>query len=111
MKEQNKQVEELSKKLKALRVEKGISAAELARKIGRKKEYVYAFEHGRSELKMNDYLAICEALNISPQALLVGRRKNLACLTVAEQLETLSNRDFTIVKNLLAMMTLSDEQW
>ena len=96
--------EKLLKKLKELRKMKKISCREIAEAMGKTRGYIYYLESGKTELKLKEYLKICEILEISPRELLDGSYPREFYNTTAEQLENLSNRDFLIIKHLLSLM-------
>ena len=95
--------EQILKELKKLRREKKISGRQLAEAMGKSKQLIVYLENGSVDLKLKDYLKICEVLEISPCALLVDG-KSTAYYKTAEQLCNLSDRDFLLIKHLISLM-------
>ena len=93
---------EILKELKKLRREKKISGRQLAEAMGKSKQLIVYLENGSVDLKLKDYLKICEVLEISPVALLEG--KSATYYETAKQLQNLSNRDFLLIKHMITLM-------
>ncbi len=96
--------EKIIDQLKELRKSKKISREELADAIDVTKMTIYYIENKKTDLKLKDFLKICEVLDISPRELLDSKTPREFYNTTAEQLENLSNRDFLLVKNLIDLM-------
>ena len=95
---------EILENLKEERKKKNVSRRKLAEIIGKSENFIFHVESGKTDLKLKDYLKICDALEIPPQELLNSKYSREFYNTTAEQLENLSNRDFLLVKNLIALM-------
>ena len=67
------------------------------------------FENGHTALKLKDYLLICEHLKISPRELLDGNVPQGEYRSVVEKLNSLSERDFRIIKDLILLMEMNSE--
>ena len=96
--------ETLIERLKELRKIKKVSCRDLAAAMEKTRGYIYYVENGKIELKMKDYLKICEFLDVSPRELLDSKNPREFYNRTAEQLENLSNRDFLLIKHLLSLM-------
>ena len=95
--------EQILEELKKLRLKKKMSGRTLAEAMGKSKMMISYFESGKVDLRLKDYLKICEVLEISPCALLVDG-KSTAYYKTAEQLCNLSDRDFLLIKHLISLM-------
>ena len=83
-------------------MKKKISCERLGKHIDKTKMMVSYLENGKSDIRLKDFLKICEVLEISPCALLIGDKTDY--YNTAVQLHNLSDRDFLIVKKLIASM-------
>lgn len=93
--------------IRTLRRSRGFSQKEMGERIGITGQMVSAIERGAIELKVRDYIAMCEVLKISPKDLFDGEVSRGECQGVEERLNNLSERDFRIIKDLLMLMELS----
>lgn len=93
-----------------VRKSKGITLRQMGRALGVTGQYVSYMERGKTPLKMKDYFVMCEVLKISPGKLLYGKNEKQSCLEFSERLLNLSERDLYIVKNLIAVLELSQER-
>lgn len=62
-----------SEKLKLLRNQRGMSQAELAKKIGKTRNTIHNYEIGKSEPSIDLIITICEILGVSPNELIIDR--------------------------------------
>lgn len=99
--------DEFLQDLRALRRSKGISQKEMGKKIGITGQMVSAIERGVIELKIRDYITMCEVLRISPKDLFDGDFSKGEYRGVEVRLSNLSERDFRIIKDLMMLMELS----
>ena len=99
--------EQILKKLRETRRKKKISGRQVAEVMGKSKQLIVYIEGGKVDLKLKDYLKFCEALEISPCALLDS--ENAAFYKTAEELHNLSNRDFLLIKHMISLMGSSIE--
>lgn len=98
--------------LKALRRErksKGFSLKELGKAVGISLEKMSALERGRTALKVKEYLMICDILQISPAELMGAKPLTAEQNYIADKMKNLSERDSKIVKDLILLMGLQDE--
>lgn len=103
---------EYEKFLKALRQErkrKGVSLKQIGEKLEMSVSNISSFETGKCALKVKDYFAICDVLQISPRSLIEGDVSAKEQLLVADRLADLSERDFRIIKDLIMLMQLSED--
>lgn len=59
--------ERISARLEDARIERGISVAELARRIGISGKRLWYVLNGQRELRVDEFLRLCIALNIDPR--------------------------------------------
>lgn len=60
----------LSKELKSLRVQSGLTQAQLSEKLSKPQSYVSKYESGERYLDFIEVLAICDALSVNPNDLI-----------------------------------------
>ena len=96
------------KKLKNLRKMKGISMREMGEALGVTRGQICNLENGSSALKVEDYFKICDVLEISPCTLLSNSTQREADY-VFGRLSLLAERDFRIVKDLIMLMELPQQ--
>ena len=90
-----------------IRKSKKISARKISLALGKSEQYMFLVEKGRIELKISDFIKVCEILEVSPNHLVNGMQERYSC---AKQLESLCERDFLLVKNLIFLMETSTEE-
>ena len=98
--------------LKALRQErkrKGFSLKKLGQALGISIVKMSAIERGQTALKVKDYFAICDILKISPVELMGGKALTPEQNYVADKMKNLSDRDIRVVKDLILLMGLQEE--
>ena len=98
--------EQLLRQLKKIRQQKGISLRRLGEKLGVSGQYLSMVERGKVPLKVKDFFLLCSVLEVSPKDVIVEKKEYQ---TVAERMQTLPERDFKIIKDLLLLMELSKE--
>ena len=96
------------KKSKNLRKMKGISMREMGEALGVTRGQIGNLENGSSALKVEDYFKICKVLEISPCTLLSNNEQREAEY-VFGRLSLLDDRDFRIVKDLIMLMELPQQ--
>lgn len=97
------------KRLKEMRKSKGISMREMGEILGLTKGQIWNIENGVTALRVQDYLKICEILDVSPSALLLESSQT-DTEQILQSLPLLSQRDCRIVKDLIAFMSESCEK-
>lgn len=101
--------EEVLKRVIAARKGAKISQKKMSEALGRSSEYVYLMENQKVPLRMQDYLGICEVLQMSPAELLQeGESKEQDNLY--GELNELSERDKQILKGVLLLLRLHNEK-
>ncbi len=60
-----------SKRLRQLRIEKGVSAKHMSRELGMTENYIYNIEAGYAYPSMTQFFSICTYLDIAPAKFLV----------------------------------------
>ena len=96
----------LGEKLFLLRKKKGLTQAETAEKIGISNRVYVDIERGVSSMRLETFMKICVALNVSPNELLVQEEnyelKNLR-ETIIKKLFTLSEKEQETALGILAV--------
>ena len=92
------------KRIREERISRGISLRVMAKKLGVSAPYLSMIERGESPLKMDDYFKICKILEIKPSKILTKREDREARESLAEKIYDLSDRDFSILKNMVEFM-------
>ncbi len=64
-----------SRRLRQLRLEKGINTMEMSLALGMTKSYIYNIEHGYAYPSMTQFFSICEFLDIAPYDFLLFEPK------------------------------------
>ena len=101
--------EEFLKKLRDTRIAKNVSYKEIGGAIGVTPQTIYAMEKGKTSLRMKDYFVICELLNIPPRELFDTTLPKGEYRSIAERLSNLSKRDSLIIRDLIMLMEISEE--
>ena len=101
--------EEVLNKIITARKEAKISQKRMSERLGRSAEYVYLMENQKVPLRMQDYLGICELLQISPAEMLKEEGKSKEQESFHEQVSELSERDRHILKGILLLLRLHNE--
>ena len=60
--------QDVVKAIERARLERGISVAELARRIGVDRKRLWLVLNGKREMRVDEFLALCVALRIDPRA-------------------------------------------
>ena len=85
---------------------KKFSRKQLSLAIGRSHNYISLIEHGYTDLKIAEFIKICEVLEVTPNHLIYGTKDHYSC---AKQLENLPERDFLLIKHLITLMETPTE--
>lgn len=102
--------ERFLERLRAIRKERGYSLRALGAKIGVTAPQLSYSERGKSGLKVEDFLALCEAMEIDPKDVFDEGIANLTEYSVtAGALKKLSEREFRLIKDLIMLMSLDTE--
>ena len=96
--------EEVLKRIREERRQRGISLRTLGELLGVSGQYVSMVERGKAPLKMEDYLKICEIFDISGIKILMQEAEKEECTTLAEKIYALSERDVKILTNMIELM-------
>ncbi len=78
-----------SRRLRQLRINKGVSTADMSHALGMTKSYIYNIEHGYAYPSMTQFFAICEYLDIAPHKFMIFEPETTS---QQEQLIELTNR-------------------
>ena len=62
--------EVLQMALERARLEKGLTQAEVASRLGKHQSFVSKYESGERRLDVIEFIEVCEILTVSPQAIL-----------------------------------------
>ena len=90
-----------------IRKSKNFSGRKLSLALGKSEQHIFLIEKGRIELKLSDFIKICEILDVSPNYLVYGTQERYSC---AKQLENLSERDLLLIKHLIFLMETPTEE-
>ena len=96
--------EEVLKRIREERRQRGISLRTLGELLGVSGQYVSMVERGKAPLKMEDYLKICEIFDISVIKILMQEAEKEECTTLVEKIYALSERDVKILTNMIELM-------
>ncbi|MBP3433977.1 MAG: helix-turn-helix transcriptional regulator [Clostridia bacterium] len=99
----------LLQRLQKARKENRLSLRDMGKAIGKSGQQVCFLEKGKTPLKVQDYLLICEILKISPWELMKEETFRKERRTVSDRIQNLSERDFRIIKDLIMLMELKEE--
>ncbi len=100
-------------RLTALRMEKGVSEAEMSRSLGHVKGYIQDITSGRRMMPMKEFLNICDYLGITPKEFFVvetsdcWRENQIRILT--SYFRTLSNEALANMVFLIQSQKKNDE--
>ena len=102
--------EKVLENLKKARKQKGVSHRELSRATGISAAYLSLIEKGKNAASLEKFLRICDALYIEPKTLFEENEQDFNEYTItASRLKALSEREFRIVKDLVMLLSLSNE--
>ena len=93
------------KRLKEARCAKKISLKQIAALLGVTPSHISAIENGRTPLKVIHLLKICDFLEIPP-SFLIDEAPAQKYISAAKKLESLPQREFLIINNLIMLMQL-----
>lgn len=97
----------IGKRLAAARKEKGITQEKLAEKANLSSNYLSHIETSRSIPSLETLMALCVALDVTPDSLLLGTavsQDNYLVSDIAQQLEQCTESEKRIVYNLIDVM-------
>lgn len=101
------QYELVLKKIHDERVRQKVSLRKVGRVLGITAQQVSAIEKGRSPLKMEYFLLICEILKTHPYTFFQEKYKE-QCIALAEKIERLPQRDYLMISNLITLMSMPE---
>ena len=101
----------ISERLFLIMEEKGISVPELARMTGISRHTIFDWQKKNTNPGSDKIMVICESLNISPEELLMGDKKNEKVSDISWEVDELILEGFTKLsdikkKRLLAYMSM-----
>ena len=102
------QYEIVLKKLHDERVRQKVSLRKVGRLLGISAQQVSAIEKGRSPLKMEYFLLICQILKTHPYTFFQDKYKE-KCIALAEKIERLPQRDYWVISNLITLMSTPED--
>ncbi len=95
--------------LRQAREKRGISLREMGFAMGLSAQKISLLETGYSPLKMRDYFMMCDIMKMSPRELIDGEIPQGEYRSVGERLRNLPERDFRIIKDLIMLMELKND--
>ena len=95
--------------LKKAREESGFSQREIGARVRLSAGQINNIEKGRCSLKIETYFEMCKAFQLSPDTLMNPMNHQDEKSFLAEKMGALSARDFNIIKDLIMLMELSEE--
>ena len=101
----------ISERLFTIMEEKGISVPELARMTGISRHTIFDWQKKNTNPGSDKIMVICESLNISPEELLIGDKKNGETAGISLDVDELIMEEFTKLsdakkKRLLAYISM-----
>ena len=76
----------------------------MAKKLGMTTTTYCNIEYGKAHLKLEDYFKICEILKVSPKTFIASPVYGIECQRLAEEIESLSNRDYLLMRHFLRLL-------
>ena len=102
--------ERVLENLKKARKQRGVSYRELSNATGISTTYLSLIEKGKNVVSLEKILKICDALYIEPKTLFKENEQAFNEYTItADRLKALPEREFRIVKDLVMLLSLSNE--
>lgn len=92
--------------LRAIRKEKGISLRQMGEAIGKTGAHVGMLESGKTALRLEDFLAMCRVLEVSPALLLEGGGIGREAWRLMLEMKDLSAADFAVVAAVVASLRI-----
>lgn len=102
------QYEIVLKKIHDERVRQKVSLRKVGKVLGISGQQVSAIEKGRSPLKMEYFLLICQILKTHPYVFFREEYKE-KCIALAEKIERLPQRDYWVISNLINLMSTPED--
>ena len=100
---------EFLQKLKETRKKNGFSQRQLATAMHKSAQYISFVENNKTPLKVEDYLLFCDILKIHPSSLFDGVIPQGEFRFLEKKLANLSQRDFRLLKDIITLMELNEE--
>jgi len=92
----------LAERLAKLRIKKGVSARDMSQLIGQSENYINMIENKKSYPSMAAFFAICEYLDVTPQAFFeIGNDNPTKLNEVIADLKKLNDNDLTHVAGVV----------
>ncbi len=96
----------VQERITQLRLQKGVSEYKMSYDLGHSRGYIYNISSGKTLPSMNEFFAICDYFEITPEAFF---NKNLSApalvLDIQESLCRLKESDLILVKSLIERLS------
>ena len=102
--------EKVLENLKKARKERGLTLRELSEATGISAMYLSLIEKGKNVASVEKILKICDRLYIEPKKLFEEMEQDFSEYTItADRLKALPEREFRLVKDLVMLLSLPNE--
>lgn len=92
----------IPQRITSLRIQKGVSEYQMSLELGHSRSYMQNISSGKSKPSIEEFLYICEYLNVTPQAFLdEARQEPIIFQRAAQGLNSLSIGDLELVISLI----------
>lgn len=92
----------IRKRITELRIKKGVSEYQMSLDLGHSRSYIQNISAGRSKPSIDEFLYICEYLNISPRDFFdEGNSQPILIQKALDGMQTLSDKDLLTLLSLI----------
>ena len=102
--------EQFLENFKNARKQKGMSLQDLAKAVNLSSSYLSLMERGKNTMSVERFLKICDAMYIEPKIFFDENGQHFNEYTItASRLKALPEREFRVLKDLVMLLSLSNE--
>jgi len=92
----------IRKRITELRIKKGVSEYQMSLDLGHSRSYIQNISAGRSKPSIDEFLYICEYLNVSPRDFFdEGNSQPILIQKALDGMQTLSGKDLLTLLSLI----------
>jgi len=92
----------IRKRITELRIKKGVSEYQMSLDLGHSRSYIQNISAGRSKPSIDEFLYICEYLNVSPRDFFdEGNSQPILIQKALDGMQTLSDKDLLTLLSLI----------
>lgn len=92
----------IPQRITSLRIQKGVSEYQMSLDLGHSRSYMQNTSSGKSKPSIEEFLYICEYLNVTPQAFFdEAKQEPILIQRAAQGLNSLSARDLELVIHII----------